>query len=182
MPYQGRKMRLQQTIKFFAVATVILMFALGLYGLMQAIQLNRYDARLREKFSKEFSAVMLGEKAQGKLKNSTDKLSRALRRVKEAQKGFSLTGEEAVAAKLTLVLQAFNKCAATTGLNIDSVSITDKAITLEGSTSSPDSTLKVFEALKQTGLTVLQQRIATNGARSTFGVTVEPKQQSGGAQ
>jgi hypothetical protein len=180
MPYQGRKMRLQQTIKFFAVAAVILMFALGLYGLMQAIQANRYDARLREKFSKEFSAVMSGEKAQGKLKNATDKLNRALRRVKEAQKGYSLTGEEAVAAKLTLVFQAFNKCAAATGLNIESVSITDKAITIEGSTPSPDNTLKMFDALKQTGLTVLQQRIATSGGRSSFGVTVEPKQQSGG--
>jgi hypothetical protein len=175
MPYQGRKLRLQQTIKFFAVAAVILMFALGLYGLMQALQFNKYRSQLRVKFTKEFSTVMFGEKIPDKSKDATKKIDTALRRIKETQKGFSLTGEEAVAAKLGLVLQAFNKCAASTGLNIESVSVTDKAITLSGDTSSPDNTLKVFEALRQSNLNVLQQRISSDGGRSTFGVTVEPK-------
>jgi hypothetical protein len=184
MPYQGKKMRLQQTLKFFAVAAVILMFAVGLYGLMQALQFNQYRAKLGAKFAKDFSAVMFGEKMPSKTKEATRKISTALRRIKEAQKGFSLTGEEAVAAKLALVLQALNKCAATTGLNIETVSITDKMITLNGDTPSPENTLKMFEALKQTGLNVLQQRISTDGGRSTFGVTVEPTptKQGGGGQ
>ncbi|MBE3145410.1 MAG: hypothetical protein IMZ61_16035, partial [Planctomycetes bacterium] len=152
----------------------------GLYGLMQALQFNKYRAQVRVKFAKEFSAVMFGEKMPNKSKEAARKISTALRRIKEAQKGFSLTGEEAVAAKLALVLQAFNKCAAATGLNIESVSITDKVITINGETPSPENTLKVFEALKQTGVNVLQQRISTVGGRSTFGVTVEPKKQSGG--
>jgi len=175
MPYQGRKLRLQRTLKFFTVAAVILMFAAGLYGLMQALQFNKYRAQVRVKFAKEFSAVMFGEKMPNKSKEAVRKIGTALRRIKEAQKGFSLTGEEAVAAKLALVLQAFNKCAAATGLNIESVSITDKVITINGDTPSPENTLKVFEALKQTGVNVLQQRISTDGGRSTFGVTVEPK-------
>ena len=184
MPYQGRKMRLQQTLKFFAVAAVILMFTVGLYGLMQALQFNKYRTQLQTKFAKDFTAVMFGEKMPSKTKEATRKISTALRRIKEAQKGFSLTGEEAVAAKLALVLQALNKCAAATGLNIDTVSITDKMITINGDTPSPENTLKMFEALKQTGLNVLQQRISTDGGRSTFGVTVEPtptKQRGGGA-
>ena len=179
MPYQGRKMRLQRTLKFFTVAAVILMFAAGLYGLMQAIQLNKYRAQMRVKFTKEFSAVMFGEKMPNKSKEAARKIGTALRRIKEAQKGFSLTGEEAVAAKLALVLQAFNKCAAATGLNIESVSITDKMITINGDTP-PENTLKVFEALRQAGLTILQQRISPNGGRSTFGVTVEPATKQGG--
>lgn len=183
MPYQGRKMRLQQTLKFFAVAAAILMFAAGLYGLMQAVQLNKYRAQMRVKFAKEFSAVMLGEKMPGKSKEAVRKIGASLRRVKEAQKGFSLTGEEVVAAKLALVLQAFNKCAAATGLNIESVSITDKVITINGDTPSPDNTLKVFDALRQTGMTILQQRISTEGGRSTFSVTIEPTiKQGGGGQ
>jgi type II secretory pathway component PulL len=111
-----------------------------------------------------------------KSKEAVRKISAALRRIKDAQKGaFSLTGEEAVAGKLAMVLQAFNKCAADTGLNIDSVSISDKSITISGATSGPDNTLKVFEALKQAGLNVLQQRISSEGGRSTFNVVVEPK-------
>jgi len=109
-----------------------------------------------------------------KTKEAERRISTALRRVKEAQKGFSLTGEEAVAAKLTLVLQAMNKCTAATGLNVETVYVSDRTITLSGDTPSPDNTLKMFDALRQTGLTVLQQRITTDGGRSTFSVTIEP--------
>jgi len=175
MPYQGGKLRLQNALKLFSAAVVILMLAAGLYGLMQAMQVNKYRGLLWEKFAKEYSAVMFGQQAPDKSKEAVRRLNTALRRIKDAQKGaFSLTGEEAVAGKLAMVLQAFNKCAATTGLNIESVAITDKSITISGDTSSPDNTLKVFEAFKQTGLNVLQQRISSEGGRSTFGVTVEP--------
>jgi hypothetical protein len=189
MPYQGRKMRLQKTIKLFAVAASVLMFAVGLYGLMHALQFNKYRAGLREKLAKEYSAVMFGQSAPGaevsavklQAKEAVRKLSTALRRIKDAQKGgFSITGEEAVTGKLTLVLQAFNKCAAATGLNVDSVSITDRAITISGDTPSPDNTLRVFEALRQTGLDVTQQRIASEGGRNSFNVTVEPQKGKAG--
>jgi len=180
MPYQGKRMRLERTLKFFAVAAAILMFAAGLYGFMQGMKINGYKAQLRDKFSKEFSAAMMGEKMPAKTKDAVGKISRALRRVKEAQKGFSLTGDEAIAAKMTLVLQAFNNCASATGLNIDTVSITDKTITINGDTPSPEYALRVFEALKNSGLNVLQQRLNNTGSRCEFGVTVEPRQQAGG--
>jgi hypothetical protein len=181
MPYQGRKMRLQSALKYFSAAAVVLALALGFYGLMQAMQVNKYRGRLREKFAKEYSAAMLGQQMPDKSKEAVRRLGTALRRIKDAQKGaFSLTGEEAVAGKLAMVLQAFNKCSSAAGLNIESVAITDKSITISGDTSSPDNTLKVFEALKQTGLNVLQQRISSEGERSTFSVTVEPKKQTGG--
>jgi hypothetical protein len=176
MPYQGRKLRLQKTLKFFSVAAVILMLAVGIFGLMQALQVNKYRVRLREKFAKEYSAVMLGQPAPDKSKEAARKIKVALQRIKEAQKdSLSLTGEEVVAGKLALVLQAFNKCAAVTQLNIESVTITDKSITISGDTAGPDNTLKVFEAFKQTGLNVLQQRISSEGGRGTFSITVDPK-------
>jgi len=175
MPYQGRKLRLQKTLKLFSAAAVIFMLAVGTFGLMQALQVNKYRVRLREKFTKEYSAVMLGQPAPDKSKEAVRRLGTALRRIKDAQKGsLSLTGEEVVAGKLALVLQAFNKCAEDTQLNVESVAITDKSIAISGETSGPDSTLKVFEALKQTGLNVLQQRISSESGRSTFSVTVEP--------
>jgi hypothetical protein len=176
MPYQGKKLRLQSSLKFLSVAAVILMLAVGVYGLTEAMQVNRYRSRLQEKFAREFAAVMFGQSASGKSKEAVRRLGTALRRIKEGQKGFSLTGEEAVAGKLSMVFQAFNKCASATGLNIESINITDKTITINGDTSGADNTLKVFESLKQAGLNVLQQRISSSeGGRSNFGVTVETK-------
>jgi hypothetical protein len=154
------------------------MLAVGIFGLMQALQVNKYRVRLREKFAREYSAVMLGQPVPDKSKEATRKIKVALQRIKDAQKeSLSLTGEEVVTGKLALVFQAFNKCAAATQLNIESVTITDKSITIYGNTAGPDNnnTLKVFEAFKQTGLNVLQQRISSEGGRSTFNITVEPK-------
>jgi type II secretory pathway component PulL len=175
MPYQGRKMRLQKALKLFAAAAVILMFAVGLYGFMQAMQLNKYRADLRKKFAKEYSDAMFGEKIPNNLKEATRKLDRTLRRIRDAQKGYSLTGENAVAGKLTLVLQAFNKCAAATGLNIGEIRITDRAITISGDTTARGNanTLKVFDAMRQTGLNILQQSFTSEGGRDSFTVTVE---------
>lgn len=176
MPYQGRKLRLQSSLKFLSVAAVVLMLAAGVYGLTEAMQVNKYRSQLREKFAKEYAAVMFGQLMPNSSKEANRKIKVALQRIKEAQKGFSLSGEDAVAGRLSMVFQAFNKCASATGLNIESINITDKSVTINGDTSGPDSTLKVFDALKQAGLNVLQQRISSaEGGRSTFGVTVEPK-------
>jgi hypothetical protein len=175
MPYQAKVQRLQNTLKFLSAVAVVFILAVGFYGLIQAMQVNKYRSQLRVKFAKEFSSVMFGQSAPDKSKEAVRRLGTALRRIKEGQKGFSLTGEEAVAGKLSMVFEAFNKCASATGLNIESINITDKTITINGDTSGPDSTLKVFEALKQAGLNVLQQRISSEGGRSNFGVTVEPK-------
>jgi len=176
MPYQGRKMRVRKTLRFFSAATVVLMLVLGLYGFMQAVQFKKYRARLREKFAEEYSAVMFGQDMPGKSKEAVTRLTTAMRRIRNAQKEtLTLSAEEVVAGKLAMVLGAFNKCAAPTRLNIDSVSITDKAITISGDTSGPESTLKVFDAFRQTNFNVLQQRISSDGGRSTFSVTIEPK-------
>lgn len=181
MPYQGKRMRLQKAMKFFAAAAVVLMFALGLYGLMQALQLKKYHSTLHKKFAEEYAAVMSGEKMPNKAKDATTKLSKTLRRVKDAQEGYSLVGEEAVAGKLGLVLQAFNKCASGTGLEINTVSITERAITISGSTAGGNNsnTLKVFEAMKQSGLNILQQNFSTEGGRGNFNVTVEAQKTGG---
>jgi type II secretory pathway component PulL len=176
MPYQGRKLRLQSALKFSAVAATLLVLALGVFGFMQALQVKRYQARLREKFKKDYSAFMFGQKMPDKLEDAVRRLGTALRRIKDAQKdAFPLSGDEAVAGKLALVLQAFNKCAAETGLDIESVNITDKSVTISGETSSPEGRLTVFEALRQTNFDILQQSMGSEGGRGTFSVTVEPK-------
>jgi hypothetical protein len=103
------------------------------------------------------------------------KLAGELRRIRDVKSGqLSVTGQESVSAKLTLVLEAFNKCAAEINLDIDSVSITAKSISIAGSTSSRKNTLKLFAALKGR-LNILQQRLDSKGGRDNFRITVEIK-------
>ena len=180
MPYQGGKLRLQNALKLLSVAVTILMFAIGVFGFMHTLQVKKDRAMVREKFAKDYAAFMFGQTMPDKSKEAVRRLDTARRRIKDTQKGsISFSGDEAVAGKLTLVLQAFNKCASATGLNIELVTITDKSITISGDTSSSENILKVFDALKQTNLNILQQSISsTADGRGAFNVTVEPKSAS----
>ncbi|GAI16244.1 unnamed protein product, partial [marine sediment metagenome] len=104
-----------------------------------------------------------------------NKLRGELRRIRDVKSGqFSVTGEESIAAKVTLVLEAFNKCAAQTNLKIDKISLTAKNIRLEGDTSSRKNTLKLLEAIKGK-LEILQYRYDLKSGRDSFSITVVPK-------
>jgi hypothetical protein len=175
MPYQGKKVRLQKAMKILSVSMIVLMLAMGLYFQLQLLQKNKYHNQLRKKFEKEYAAVMFGKKPPPKT-SPVKKLAGELRRIRDVKSGqLSITGEESISAKLTLVLEAFNKCAAQTKLNIDSISITSRNIRITGDTSSSKNTLKLFDAIRKSKLEILQQSLDTKGGRNNFRITVEPK-------
>ncbi len=175
MPYQGKKVRRQKAMKFSSVSVAVLMLAVGVYFQMQLLQENKYRNRLHKKLEKQYSDVMFGKKLPAK-SNPVQKLAGELRRIESVRKGLlSVTGEESISAKLTMVLDAFNKCAAQTNLNIDSITITTKTITIAGDTSSRKNTLKLFEAVRNSGLEILQQSFDAKGGRDNFRITVVPK-------
>lgn len=175
MPYQGKKLRLQKTVKLSSISATVLILALGIYFHIQLLQENKYRSRLRRKFAKQYSAVMFGEKLPAKSRPAA-KLAGELRRIESVKKGLlSVTGEEAISAKLTLVLEAFNKCAKQTDLNVDSINITTRTISITGDTSSKKNTLKFFEAIRNSGLEIQQQRLDAKGGRDNFYITVVPK-------
>ena len=176
-PFAGRKMRLQKALKFLSVSVTVLLLAVGTYLQMQMLEKSRYHSRLRSKFTKDYLAVMLEEKRlPAKTRDAAKKLSTEYRRIESEKKGLlDLTGKKAVSAKLQLLLEAFNKCAGRTTLEINSISITTKSISIAGSTSSRPNTLKLRNALKQTKLGSLQERLQTKGNRDSFNITIMPQ-------
>ena len=173
MPYQGKKLRLQKTLKLAAISVTVLAFAVGVYfqflSASSLLKTNEDRNELRKKFAKDYSAVMLGKRLPAKFSTAKNKLGGELRRIKK-QSGPS----DVVSARLILVLEAFNKYAAQkTDLNIDSVSITSK-ISIVGDTSSPGNTLIFFKAIKGK-LEISQERVYTKDRRNHFSITVVPK-------
>jgi len=159
-----------------SVAAVIFMFAVGLYFQSMLIQQNRYRSQLWNKLKDQYSQVMLGEKPPAGRADAPKKLAAELRRIKEVKSGqLSAMGEASISVKLTMLLDAFNKCAKKVSLNTDSISITTGNISIEGDTASRKDTLDLFESLRQGGLNVLQQRLDSKGGRDIFRITVEPK-------
>jgi hypothetical protein len=175
LPYQGKKLRLEKTIKQLSISAAIIILMIGVYFQSQLLQKNRAINRLNEKLAKQYSVVMLGKKVPAK-SSVSNKLAGELRRLRAVKSGqLSITGEESASSKLTLVLEAFNKCAAQTGLKIETISITSRNISIVGNTSNRNNTLKLFEALKGVNLDVQQQRLDSKAGRDTFSITVGPK-------
>ena len=178
MPYQGKKRRLQRTLKLASVSVIVLLFALGLYFQTELLTVNKGRSSLRNKFAPQYLAVMPGsEQLPAKFSEAVRKLGSELRRVRDVKAGlFSVKGEESVSAKLTLVLESLNKYAAQIDLNIDSISVTTRSISIAGQTSSASSTQKLREALIATNLGNLQDRItSTKDGRSSFIITIVPE-------
>ncbi len=155
---------------------IILMIAVGSYFQLELLRQNKYRSQLREKFARDYSVVMSGKKLPSKTREAANRLSRELRRIKNVKSGqLSITGEESVAAKLTLLLEAFNKCAAKTNLVVDSISITTKSIVIAGETSRRKNTLILYDAIRQVKLDILQESLVEDkGGRDNFRITVGP--------
>jgi len=179
MPYQAKKLRMQKALKFLSISVTVLLVAVGLYFQVQLLKVNRDRASLADKlFKPQYLAVMPGTKElPDKFSEAVRKLGSELRRIRDVRSGLiSIKGEESVSSKLTWVLEAFNKCAAQTDLNIDSVSITTKSISITGDTSNVASTQKLRVALIERKLGNLQERISpTKSGRNSFSITIVPE-------
>jgi hypothetical protein len=177
-PFQGKKVKTQQALKFAAVSVTILLIAVGLFFQAKLMSANKGNRKVRAKFSENYTAVMMGKKLSSKAKpvEAVRKLNTELGRIRNAKKGLITSGGEmSISSKLTLVLTAFNKCAKQTNLNIKSITIAAKDIILTGDVASRQSYLKFLETLRNNDLNVLRQNVDTEGPRDNFSITLAPK-------
>jgi len=171
MPYEGTKLRTNRALKFLSISVTVLLLAVGVYFQAQWMYVNKTKADIRDKFQPDYVAVMVGKKFPDTIKEAARSVKKELDRLM-AEKGIKGVPEESISAKLTLVLQAMNSCAAQTGLVIDTITITTKTIYINGSTSNRRSTDGVLEAMKKVGLVVQDHNVRPDGERDSFNATV----------
>jgi cell division protein FtsL len=177
-PYQGKKMKLQNALKFAAISVSILFIAIGLYFQIQLFKVNRNRKDLRNRLSYDYAAVAL-EKLPEKttFKQAVKDLGTLQRKIEAQKKGLVDTEGTSILSKLTLVLTAFNECADKTNLNLKRLSINTQSqnITISGDTSGRSQTTLLFNTLRKNGLTVPTPSFKTVGSRDGFSITVTPK-------
>ncbi len=174
-PFQGKKLRLQRALKFAAVSVTVLLIAAGVFFQTQLYAATRDGDNLRSRFAKDYSDVTLGKLSDSmKIKDAVRKLNDLKRRIEREKKGLETDGKS-VSAKLTLVLTAFNKSAARTNLNIKSITVAPKTISIAGDTSRK-STQTLFDAIRDGGLEITKESIVPKGGRDTFNIMVKPKE------
>lgn len=176
-PFQGKKRQIQQNIKIVSICAVICMLALGIFCLKKLFDANKPRKEIRAVFKNDYIEVLPGSK------QLPEKFSAALRELKKEkdrleryEKGrVNAEGEKTTSAKLTMTLEAFNKCAKKVDLQIDSINITSKYIRLTGSTSSYSSSMELRKALTESDLEILNEELFSKGGRHNFSVTLEAK-------
>jgi hypothetical protein len=174
-PFQGKKVKMQQALKFAAISVTVLLIAVGLFFQANLFSKNKDNRKLQTKFAQNYSSVMLGEEPED-IKGAVKKLGTEKRRLEQAKKGLiTIEGEKSISSKLTLVLTAFNACAAQTDMNIKTITITARDIILTGDTSSRQNTQRLFDAVRKNGLEILRQSSGLKGGRDGFSITVAPK-------
>jgi len=174
-PFQGKRLRLQKALRFAAVSVTVLLIAVGLYFQTQLFSVKRDRNNLYSKFSKDYSDVTLDKLSDNvKIKDAVKELGKILRRIEDERKGL-ITDEKSISSKLTLVLTAFNKCAAQTNLNIKSITVTTSDIIIIGDTPSRQNRQRLFEAVRSGGLEILREFYDLQGGRESFSITVVPK-------
>jgi hypothetical protein len=174
MPYLGKKRRLEQTLKIISVCACVILAAVGLNLTFRLIQKNKPARLLREKFAADYLAALPEkEKMPSKFTTAKNDLQKALNHIKRIRSNqLTADDEQSIPARLTTVLEAFNKVASETNLKIEKISITSKNITISGDTSNRSSTLKLLAEIKKK-LNVQQEKIGTKGRRDTFSITAE---------
>jgi len=177
-PFQGKKLRLQRALKFAAASVTVLLIAVGVFFQTQLHAAAKDGENLRNRFAKDYEGVMLVKLPESmKIKDAVRKLSVEKRRVERGKKGL-VTDEESVSAKLTLVLAAFNNCASRTDLNIKSLTVAPKTISITGDTPSRN-TQAFFKSIKDGDLRIIKESKVTKGGRDTFNIMVEPVEPKG---
>lgn len=175
MPYLGKKLRLQRSVRSLSISLTLLLLACGVYAQAQLMLKNRQRAALREKLEPNYLMVMLGEeKLPDTMRGATQRLASALRIIVAHKSGVG-ADQGTIAAKLQLVMEALNACAAQTDLHIDTVTLSAANIIISGDTSGRPSTLRVFDAMEKAGLARKKEGYVEKGGRDTFTITVEPK-------
>ena len=174
-PFLGKRLKLQQALKFAAVSVIVLLFAVGLYFQTQLFSTNKQRDKLHSKFARDYGDVTLERLSSDvSVKKAVSNLGSLLRRIKAEKMGLD-PGQKSISSNLTLVLTAFNTCAKETGLKISSLTITDENIIVTADVSNRQNRQTLFDALRKGGLDIVQQGYELAAGRESFHITLKPK-------
>lgn len=172
-PYQGKRQNIERTLKLMSVLVTILLLAVGIYFQIEVIKKGRDVSRAEEKLKKEVTLIMPKRQAGGTKELMANILKREIVKLSEQKSGKLMLESGSVEAKLNFVLEAVNSMPANIDLNIETIEISQNSMRLIGDTDSSQSTLKLFDAIKEHKELIIDERSSkTSANRNDFRVTM----------
>jgi hypothetical protein len=178
MPYQGKKIAVEKTLKVLCISATLMLLAVGLYFQLRLFTANSYLNKLQNNLKTEYTAVF--GKAPVSASDALSSLKRELIRVQKIKSGqMSASGEASISALLTYTLEALNKAPNQVQMNIDYITVGSKSIVIAGDTASRENTLALFGAIDgHEHLKTSNSAEEFAAGRDKFRVTVLPKESS----
>ena len=174
-PFLGKRLKLQKALKFASVSVSLFLIAVGLYFQTQLFNVNKEQNKIRSKFARDYGDVTLERLSDHvSFRKAVSNLGSLLRRIKAEKMGLD-PSQKSISSNLTLVLSAFNTCAADTDLQIDSVTVTDELVIVSADVASRQKRQTLFEAVRNGGLVIIQEAYDPTGGRESFQITLRPK-------
>jgi len=181
-PYLGRTLVIDKTIKAICLALTFIVIALGLYFQLKVFSVRSDRRALANSIALDYKAAMHTEKVPP-ISQAVTKLTSELRAVRDLKSGMlTAQGQATVTTLLTRLLEIINTLPASVDLQLNQIKITPKAITLDGSTNRPDSTIAFLQKVGASPyLSYSNVNQQFRNGRDEFGVTILPKRRSSGA-
>ena len=177
LPYQGKKRILQTCLRIISVSAAVVLLTVGAYFQFKTFRMQGYVSSLDKKLTEQYQAGMYGQKPPGRMSVAT-KLRTEYTRIKKIQEGLGPGDDKAVTAKLTFILDAFNKAPNHVDIHIEQIAITERSMRIVGDTNSRRSTLDLLTSLdKHPKLKKETEIINPAPPRDKFVVTLEPEDQ-----
>ena len=172
-PYQGKRQTIERTLKFMSVIVSLLLLVVGIYFQIETIKKGRDASRAAEKLKNEVNLIMPKRQIGGTKESMANILKREIVKLSEQKSGKLMLESGSVEAKLNFVLEAVNSMPANIDLNIETIEISQNSMRLIGDTDSSQSTLRLFDAIKEHKELIIDERSSkTSSNRNDFRVTM----------
>jgi len=172
MPYAGKKLIMQKTLRVISISLAILMIALATF-FQSKVFMNKKDVgRLREKMENEYSAAMYGKEAPKRLSIARSLMAEHTRVSKLRKPGGD---DNSVPAKFTYILEAINSAPPKIDIKVSTLTVSEKTMRIIGNTKSRPATLSLFKSIKDHPKLKKSNENLEAGSRDSFTVDLELK-------
>ncbi len=174
-PYEGKKKLLSKMFSVISISITVMALAVGGYFQLEAWRNWRYTTRLDKKMHQQYSDIMYGKKHTS-AEPIYSKLSRVYRQLEKVKKGLISGDDESVSARMTFLLEVINKLPGNVDVEIEEISISERNMSLRGTTNSRAATLQLFREIDQhSSLKRSNEILKQSGGRDSFNVNLQLK-------
>ncbi|ARN57835.1 hypothetical protein [Sedimentisphaera salicampi] len=174
MPYQGRKRIIRTSLSALYLAAAVIVAVFAWKATLHANHLSQWENQVYEKVAEEYSVAMKGRDMDnlGKAELSMESEINRLRRIKAGE----TADVESVPTRLQFALEILNSMPNKESVKLDSVSITSRALRLDGSTSSRRDTQNFLKKIdSHENLQRSQESLKQVGSEDSFTVSLNTR-------